>query len=159
MRRPSFEWPRPSFWVAFWWPPAICAGLVVFGSLDHGTTRVFPPGGGTGWTTWEEGAARWGAWTFLYGLTAGAMLLAGAVLGRAGGSGLAALAAVPFAAAAYLGRKNWLRLLEERERPRDYELHIAGGLPVVTAAGAAGVVLVLVLAGAWFWRLRRGAGA
>jgi hypothetical protein len=149
--------PRPGFWLACWWPPVACAGLVLLGSLEHGTTRVFPPSGGGVWTSEREGWERWAGWTFLFGLAVLALLVAGAFLEHYWGPTLAALAAGPFAAATSLGRKNWLQLIEERDHPRDYELFIPVGLPVVTVAATAGTVLTLVLAVAWQWQVRRGA--
>jgi hypothetical protein len=125
--------------------------LVLLGSLAFKTERVWP-----NHQIWREGAARWAGWTFLCGAAALALLVAAFLLPRYLKALAAALAAIPFALAASLGRTNWLRLSEERDQPRDYALHIAAGLPVVTVAAVVGLVLAVVLALRWLWRARRG---
>ena len=100
----------------------------------------------------REGAGNWAGWTFLCGATALVLLAVAAWVAadrRIGwGAALAALAVVPFAAAAVVAGRYWRRRLDERERERDYALPIASGLPLVTVAGTAGVALALLLAGA-----------
>ena len=132
------------------WLAAVCAVLVLLGSCEYRTTRVWGPDpvDGTSGTIMTEGYGRWAAWTLLCGLAALITLGVTALIavGRRRAA-LTALAAVPFAVAAALAGRHWLRLLEEQERERAYALSIAIGLPVVTIAGAAGVGLALLLTG------------
>ena len=146
---------RDRLGTALAWLAAVCAVLVLLGSCEHGTTRVWD-GGAPGYgTVMTEGAGRWAGWTFLCGAAAlGTVGLAALVVAddrrRGWGMPLAVLTAAPFATAAALAGRYWLRLLDERERDRDYALGIAIGLPVVTIAGAVGFGLALLLAGLWF---------
>ena len=130
----------------------ICAALVLLGSLAFGTTRVCGPDpalGSTG-SSWREGVACWAGWTFLCGLLSlGSLLLAtSSVLAghRRIGAAMAALPVPLLAFAAFLAGRNWQRLLAERDRERDYVLHIAAGLPIVTLAASAGTLLAAILA-------------
>ena len=134
------------------WLVAASALLVLLGSCEYRTTRVWGPDpvDGTSGTIMTEGYERWALWTLLCGL-AGlfAVGLAALIAGGRGGAALAALAAGLLAVAAALAGRHWLRLVEEREREREYALGIATGLPVVTIAGASGGALALLLAGLW----------
>jgi hypothetical protein len=150
------RWSEPiSYWTMIAWLPMACAGFVILGSLAFRTTRVWRPMNGTGWSSWQEGAYRWAGWTLLCGVVALTVLVIAALLPRRWGALVALTAAGPFAVAAHLARQHWLRLLAERHQPRDYSLHIASGLPVVTVAGAVGAGLVLVVAAAWLWQAAR----
>ena len=135
------------------WLAAVCAVLVLLGSCEYRTTRVWGPDpvDGTSGTIMTEGYGRWAARTLLCGLAALITLGVTALIavGRRRAA-LTALAAVPFAVAAALAGRHWLRLLDERERDRDYALSIAIGHPVVTIASAGGFGLALLLTGLWF---------
>jgi hypothetical protein len=141
------EHPVPSRLRPVLWFSVACAVAAVLGSLAHGTTRTWVEDAGR--MGHQEGARRWAMWTFLCGATALAALVVGLARPR-WRTGLAVVAAASFFVAARLAGPKWLRLRDERERERDYALHIASGLPVVTVAGAVGGVLALLLAIAWF---------
>lgn len=130
----------------------VCAGLVLLGSFAFGTSRAWGPDPvlGNAGSGMREGAGRWAGWTFLSGLAAlGALLVATnfALGGHRALSGLTtALAVPPFVVAALVGGHHWVRLLDERQRDRDYVLTIAHGLPVVTLAASAGAFLATAAA-------------
>ncbi len=98
----------------------------------------------------EEGALRWAIWTFPCGLAAlcslGLAALAASDGRQVAGARLATLSAAALAAAAIVAGRHWRRLLEEREREREYAVSIALGLPVVTLAGMTGALVALLLA-------------
>ncbi len=121
-----------------------CAALVVLGSLGFETTRTWDNRAGTG-QTWREGAARWAGWSFLCGVGALGALGGGPVAPRQWRAPFAATAAGAFSWAVYRAGMHWRRLLDERAEPRDYDLDIAIGLPMVTTFGAIGALLALVL--------------
>ncbi len=135
----------------------VCAVVVLLGSCDFRSTRVYPAGGdATSATTQQDGAGRWAAVTFLCGGVAlGVLALAAAALrfdalgGTTGwcriGAALAALAAAALALAAVIAGRYWQGVLDQRDSPM-FTIEIAGGLPVVTLGGAAGAVAALLLA-------------
>ncbi len=136
--------------VVFFALAAAFAVAVVLGSFAPGTTRAYGGGGPDAGSTWEEGAGRWAIWTFPCGLAAlGALCLVGwaTIVGHRGlGAILVGPVAPFFALAALLAGRNWLRLLAERGRERDYTLTIAAGLPIVTLTAATGALVALLLA-------------
>jgi hypothetical protein len=130
-----------------------CSVAVVLGStFFFPTTQFWDHGDGTA-SGMKEGAASWAGWTFLSGLAALAVLALGALLmnyGRKGwGAACALVAAAPLLFAAERAYGNWQRLLEEQDRPRDYVLTIAPGLPIVTISAVAGAFFALLLAITW----------
>ena len=138
---------------------AACALLVLLASLEFRTTRSWwDEQTGTG-SSWSEGAARWAWLTFLAGAATLGLLLAGLLAGTAWRAPFSALAAVTLAVATFHAGKNWRRLLDERDEPREYALQIAVGLPVVTLFGAIGAFVAVTLAVLWLGRaVRKPAG-
>lgn len=124
------------------WMVAVCALLVVLGSLDFGTTRVWSDG-----SSMREGAGQWAALTFLLGGFAVATLLFWAWI--FGSWRFFAVVAIALFAAAAIAGDHWRALRTEETyddfvRNQDYSLTIAPGLPLVTFAGAIGGALALL---------------
>lgn len=138
---------------------ALCAASVILGSFVHGTTRIYNDGVVGSGTIAEEGAGRWAVWTLISGgVSLGALVLSTwAALGRQRQMSalLAVLAVLPFIVSAVVAGRHWIRLLEEREREREYVLLIAKGLPTVTMGAVFGAALSLFLAFALFLAARR----
>lgn len=135
---------------------ALCAGLVLIGSADYQTTRVW--GSSVSGPSMIEGWGRWAGETILCALAAlGALILAlwaGDAERHKFQVAAVGAAACLLALASAIGGRYWRRLLDEREQERDYALTIASGLPLVTVASAIGAALALVLAVALLARRR-----
>lgn len=132
-----------------WWFAVSCSLFVVLGSLTPRTTRVYGEPGKQPFTIATEAGTRWQVWTFLLGAVAFTALATG--LGRhprapwITGAG-ALVAAIAFGLVAARAGQHWIRLLEERGRPREYVLDIAAGLPFVTIAAVVGTASALAIA-------------
>ena len=124
--------------------PAACALVVLFATIEFRTTRTFSDGSSDG-----LGAGHWAASNFLAAILTLGVLCASLVAGYARRAAFSALSATAFGAATFRAGAHRLRLLEERDAPRDHELSIAYGLPIATVAGAIASFLALLLILLW----------
>lgn len=137
----------------------LCATAVIFGSTMFRTSRYWYQGE-RAMQGESLGAGQWAGWTFLWGLIAlGSLLFAAWRIAnghRLLGTILGLATAGAFLTAAIKANNHWQLLLAERALPRDYTLGIAPGLPIVTVAASAGMLVMLVLIGFWIGEGLRG---